>query len=186
MKVTVLFSMLLLMPAMKAQVDADPIHKNNELKFNLLSLIEGTAEVTYERFQGERIGLGLSSYVVFRSGGMIFFGERYPWNFSILPFARVYFGKPRAKGFFLEGNLMIGADLQALPDTGYREQTDWGFGFGMAYGGKWALGNNWMAEVYVGAGYTNLWDTPEDGGLFGNLFDFWFYPRWGITLAKRF
>lgn len=186
MKSSVLFLMLLLMPFLRAQVGSAATGDKNELRANLLYLIEGTAEITYERLAEERLGLGASTYVVLRKGGMKFFGDSYPWNFSIHPFARFYFGKPRGKGFFLEGNLMLGADTQALPDTGYRGNTEWGFGLGMAYGGKWVLGNNWVAEVYVGFGYTDLWDTPDEGYLFDDLFDNWVYPRFGINIGKRF
>ena len=186
MKASFFFLLVLLMPGLRAQVNSTAVSGKNEFKLNLLYLIEGTAEVTYEHLAGERLGLGVSSYAVLRKGGMKFFGDTHPWNFSIHPFGRLYFGKPRGKGFFLEANLMIGADTQALADTGYRENTEWGFGFGMAYGGKWVLGNNWIAEVYVGVGYTNLWDIPDEASLFGDLFDLWVYPRFGVTLGKRF
>lgn len=178
--------MFLLVPFLRAQVNSATEENNNELKLNLLYLVEGTAEVTYERLVGERLGFGLSSYAVLKEGGMKFFGERYPWNFSMHPFARLYFGKSAGRGFFLEANLMVGADTQALAETGYREDTEWGFGFGMAYGGKWVFGRNWLAEVCIGVGYTDLWDTPDEGTLFDDLFDFWVYPRFGLTIGKRF
>ncbi len=80
---------------------------------------------------------------------------------------------------------MIGADSQSLPETGFRDETTWGWGLGMAYGGKWIVGKNWIVEVYTGLGYTNLWDTPDESWLF-EYWDWWFYPRMGVTLGKRF
>ena len=170
-----------------AQEAKDPGMTRNELKLNAFYLAEGTVELSYERLVAERAGVGISTYVVLREGGMKFIGDELPWNFSITPFARLYLGKPRAKGFFFEGNLMLGADHQALPDTGYREETTWGIGAGLAYGAKWLLRHSWVVEAYVGLGLTNLWDTPDEGGLFGDWeWDWFFYPRFGFTIGKRF
>lgn len=188
MKTLLFITAILFISYSGAQDETNPGSFRNELKLNALYLVEGTFEITYERLVSERAGVGISTYVVLREGGMKFFGDDLPWNFSLTPFARIYFGNPRAKGFFIEGNLMLGADSQALPDTGYREETAWGVGAGMAYGAKWHLPRSWVIEAYVGIGFTNLWDTPDEGGgLFGDWdWDWFFYPRFGATIGKRF
>jgi len=167
-----------------------PELEKNEVKLNALYLAEGTFEVSYERQIGRVLGLGLSSYITFREYGMQLFGDSYPWNFSITPFLRVYFGKSGFKGFFLEGNVMLGSNTQISNDLVNGTNTGWDLGVGFGYGAKWVFDKNWGFEVYAGMGLitTNLYDTPpEPEGLFDFGFD-WpeVYPRCGISVVKRF
>jgi len=147
--------------------------KKNELKINLLYGVLGIAEITYERIIAEDQAIGASL--------LVGFDEDINYNFSFLPYYRMYFGKKPAAGFFIEGN----AGLLNYQDNSYHYNGDAGyfdvahenkmsFGAGVAVGGKFLNKNGLFGEVYTGI-----------GRLFASRYED-VYPRAGITLGKRF
>ncbi|GLB53162.1 hypothetical protein NBRC110019_22020 [Neptunitalea chrysea] len=146
---------------------------NNEIKLNVLYTLIGLPEVTYERILDEESAIGISIATAI--------DEDITLKFIASPYYRVYFGKKRAAGFFLEGNvsfLSIEDDLEydsLLMGTFYKEENKLGYGVGIAVGGKFMTRSNWVAELYTGVG-RNFVDSEN----------YQFYPRAGITIGKRF
>lgn len=147
--------------------------KKNELKINLLYGVLGIAEVTYERIIADDQAIGASVVVGF--------DDDINYNFSFLPYYRMYFGKKPAAGFFIEGNaglLNYQEDSYHYTDySGYYNVTNknkMSFGAGLAVGGKFLNKNGLFGEVYTGL-----------GRLFSSQYED-VYPRAGITLGKRF
>jgi len=147
--------------------------KKNELKINLLYGVLGIAEITYERVVGDNQAVGASVVVGF--------DDDINYNFSFLPYYRMYFGKKPAAGFFIEGNAGLlnyqDGSYYYNGDAGYFDLTDenkMSFGAGVAVGGKFLNKNGLFGEVYTGV-----------GRLFASRYED-VYPRAGITLGKRF
>lgn len=149
---------------------------NNELKFNLAYAVGALPEITYERIIEDNMGLGISAAVSLESA------EDNPYRYSILPYYRLYFGKKKASGFFIEGNMgVIGTkEEQYIYNDfyGYSSRSETNsyvnFGCGVAVGLKLFTRNNYFGEIYGGA--VRLIGKSDLGA----------YPRFGITLGKRF
>lgn len=152
---------------------------NNEIKINLLNTILGLAEVNYERLIADNQGFGLAVTVSVTDKAV--YDEHY--NFMISPYYRVYFGKQKANGFFVEANAsVISADQQQymynpnnytftkLDDKNYTN-----LGIGVAAGFKFLTRNGIIGELFLGGGRLLGKDTFTGG-----------YPRMGISLGKRF
>lgn len=105
-------------------------------------------------------------------------------NFGVIPHFRFYFGAKKASGFFIEANtavvsieeydytLNFTSTSASFINTAKRNVT--AFGLGAAAGGKFLTKSGFVGEAYLGL-----------GRLFGNHDDE-FYPRFGITIGKRF
>ncbi|MEJ5049613.1 DUF3575 domain-containing protein [Chryseobacterium culicis] len=85
--------------SVKAQndTDANPYHKNNEIKLNLIAPLSGAAEVGFERYLNKKSSLGISAFFVYDNT------KEKDMNYFISPYYRYYFGKKYASGFFVEG-----------------------------------------------------------------------------------
>ena len=187
MAIRTFFMFISIFAILTVKAQSLPDLSKNEFKLNGLYLVEGTLELSYERWVGRRLGIGLSSYISLRGDGMKLFGESLPWNFSITPFLRIYIGGSGYKGFFIEGNLMLGSNTEVLEDIGDGNNTAWDLGGGMAYGAKWVFGRNWGVEAYAGLGVTtNLYEDPKPQYFFDWTTGELVYPRCGISVIKRF
>lgn len=102
------------------------------------------------------------------------------YRFTALPYYRFYFGKPWAKGFFLEVNANFASfrEGESFDFNGNLVYDDncFLFGMGAAAGVKFLSCSHIVGEVYVGVG---RFFSDSD------WYD-WGYPRVGITLGKRF
>lgn len=149
----------------------------NELKLNLGTTIFGSfPEVTYERVLDSDISVGASA-------GFALDEELYPVDFALIPYVRWFFGgsaenlQKYGAGFFIEANGgLFSRDTDELDyqNGAYvsRTENSLGAGLGIALGWKFLTRNNWVGELYFGAGR----DFVNDGA----------YPRMGITIGKRF
>lgn len=155
------------------QVDKQVLGKN-EININLLMLgLTGAAEIGYERlFESSGIGISASADMA---------NMRY--NFSVVSYYRVYFGKKKASGFFVEGNAVFWNS----------EKSSWGkynedgtyvelgrlienqFGFGAAVGSKFLNKNGFVGELFGGVAKLFLGGASDD-----------YFPRVGMTIGKRF
>ena len=163
----------------KKENNSNEIGKN-ELKVNLLTSIFALPEISYERILEDNMGVGLS--LAAGIGDDDDFSE---YRFLAIPHYRLYFGKKRAAGFFIEGNAAIGsvkeryfmyynaASNSYLTSTVDNARTN--FGLGAAVGAKFLTRNGFTGEVYGGV-----------GRFLGNNRSIEAYPRIGITLGKRF
>jgi hypothetical protein len=149
----------------------------NELKLNLGTTIFGSfPEVTYERILDSDISVGASL-------GFALDKELYPVNLALIPYVRWFFGggaenlQKYGAGFFIEANGALFSkdtnetDFQNGAYVSFSENNA-GAGLGLALGWKYLTRNNWVGEVYFGAGR----DFANDGA----------YPRLGISIGKRF
>ena len=145
-----------------AQADSTNYAGNNEIKVNGAYLLAGLAEITYEGILGEDSAIGVS--VGFALDNSI------DYRFSAIPYYRLYFGKKRAAGFFVEGN---GAFFS---ERDFESDTEFGAGLGLAVGGKFINSKGWIAELFLGLG-RNLVNNDDISEA---------YPRAGILVGKRF
>ena len=142
---------------------------NNELKLNIFYTTLGIPELTYERLLNDNSGVGVSVGFAIESP------EEMQYRFGVMPYYRMYFGNKKASGFFIEAN----AASITYADDYYDEfqQTEeqkTNFGLGAAVGGKFLSRNGLIGEVTAGVGRL-FGDSSLDA-----------YPRFGISLGKRF
>lgn len=101
---------------------------NNEVKINLPYFIYGLPEVSYERIIDSTASAGISFAISLDKP------ETVKTRWTITPYYRLYFGKEKAKGFFIEGSATC--IHQKIPDlydyttgsTKSIETTNFGFG----------------------------------------------------------
>ena len=142
----------------------------NEIRANIVVSIAGLPELSYERLLADNMGVGLSFALSFEKI------EDMKIRSIILPYYRIYFGKKKAAGFFIEGNTAIVAQKENI----YSESTDkitnssTNFGLGVTLGAKLLAGKGFLGEIYLGGG--RLFGNSITGG----------YPRLGVSLGKRF
>lgn len=143
----------------------------NEVKLNLGNTIIWTyPEISYERIVSEDFSFGASLGVNIDS-------DIYPVKFGLMPYARWFFGgsskslQKYGAGFFIEANGALLSQDTHVEDSS-NSSSEFGAGLGLALGWKYLSRNNWVGEIYYGAGRVFV----NDG----------FYPRVGITIGKRF
>ena len=150
---------------------------NNEIKVNVLYLVLGMPEISYERLITDNMGVGLST--------MISVDDDIDMKYGVLANYRLYFGNKKANGFFIEGNMGVIVEetgtyyyVPSPVNDGYyydiRKSNDAYFGLGAAVGAKFLTRNGLLGEAYLGGGRL-LSDKSSE-----------FYPRIGITIGKRF
>jgi len=152
----------------------------NELKVNLLSSVLGLPEISYERLLEDNMSVGLSLGAGIGNQS----DDLSDYRFLAIPHYRLYFGKKRAAGFFIEGSAAVASlrdryyyyyDSNGAIRSNEDSSTKVHFGLGAAVGAKFLTRNGFTGEIYGGA-----------GRLFGNNRTSNAYPRFGITLGKRF
>ena len=147
---------------------------NNEIKVNILYLVLGLPEISYERLIADNMGVGVSAMVSLLDDQDV--------RYALVANYRLYFGNKKANGFFIEGNMGIvgeehGTYYLVPENNGYYEltkSTQAYFGLGAAAGVKFLTRNGLLGEAYLGG-----------GRLLGNGISE-FYPRIGVTIGKRF
>ena len=156
---------------------------NNEIKLNIATSIAGLPELTYERLFYDNMGAGISLAVSLEKV------ENMQERYQALAFYRLYFGKKKASGFFIEGNMaLIGQEAETYnydynPPKYLGNKTSANFGFGGAVGMKLLTRNGFTGELYAGGG--RLFGITEakdynDADLNQG------FARVGITIGKRF
>jgi len=156
-----------------AQTKDEQNNGNNELKINMGSLLFEFPELSYEYIINEESSVGISLAFPL--------DKEISYRFIAYPNYRIYFGKKRASGFFMEANSAIFS--QQIDRGDYfsfgninKDGSKMGFGLGIAVGGKFLTKNGFIGEIYIGGG-RNFVNTDEiDNG----------YPRAGISIGKRF
>lgn len=152
---------------------------NNEIKLNLLNTVLGLAELDYERLIADNQGIGLAVAVSVTDKRV--YDENY--KYIISPYYRVYFGKQKANGFFVEANAsVISVDQERYmynpgnyTVTRLEDKTYTNFGLGVAVGFKFLTRNGILGELLLGGGRVMGKETFSGG-----------YPRLGVSLGKRF
>ncbi len=153
--------------------------RNNEIRISLTNAIAGLPEINYERILEDNMSMGIAVSASLESP------ENMIMRWQVIPNYRLYFGKKRATGFFIEGNMaIIGqrdkysvARYSGMFDSVYYSNYDdrsISVGFGAAIGVKLTTRNNFVGEIFAGG-----------GRLFGNALTDG-YARVGILLGKRF
>lgn len=159
---------------------SEPLNQlgNNEIRINIATSIAGLPELNYERFIADNVGLGIA----------VAFSLEKPEDMEIrsefIPYGRLYFGKKKASGFFIEGNMAVVGQRESYDDYFYTNDGNYttqridnsqtSFGFGAAIGIKLLTRNGFVGEVYAGGG--RLFGDTITGG----------YPRVGVAIGKRF
>ena len=153
--------------------------ESHEIKFNLGMAVFSFPELSYEYFLEDNMGLGVSLGYSFADP------DDFDLKWQIIPHYRLYFGKKRTNGFFIEGNLgLYGSNVinyesyynpnlnnwTETVETKYR--TD--FGFGSSVGFKLLTKNNFAGEINAGI-VKSIGSTEVE-----------LIPRLGVSLTKRF
>lgn len=153
--------------------------QKNEIKFNIASAIGGFPEVNYERLIDDNITFGAAIAASVEKA------EKMDSRFSFMPYSRLYFGKKKANGFFVEANMDIRnqRDLHYnnIYDTSYNiigtskyDKQTTNVGFGAAIGVKLLTKKSAFAELFAGAG--RLFGSPIKEVYF----------RGGLAIGFRF
>jgi len=140
---------------------------SNELGFKLSGAISSVAEIAYSRILNNNSSIGVSV-------GLLTISDNYYFDFSLTPNYRIYFGKKRASGFFLEANNTIQIiNNPGQPDISGHKLF---YGLGVAAGYKFISQKGWIVNLAVGEGknFTNTFYVDTT------------YPIFEITLGKRF
>ncbi|MEN9964998.1 MAG: hypothetical protein RL582_2093 [Bacteroidota bacterium] len=151
---------------------------NHELRLNIASSIGGMPELTYEYFPIDNMGVGLTAGVA--AEAIEFLKNRAQFT----GFYRVYFGKRKSCGFFIEGNMAYCFQAENFLQTFFDSSTNSfrnittekrsrNFGFGAAIGVKLLARNRFVGEIYAGGG--RLFNKSIVGG----------FPRVGLSLGIR-
>ncbi len=181
-KILLLLSFLSVSSIINAQEDQGSDETKQELKLNLAMSVAGVPEITYEYFLEDNSSVGASLAIALDSE------EDMALRFIFSPYYRLFFGKKKNAGFFIEANTAVATyhdyyvsydfyyedDMIIEEHTIYDEKTT-NFGLGAAVGFKLLTRNNYIGEIYAGA-----------GRLFGDQKAAEVYPRVGITIGKRF
>lgn len=148
---------------------ASYVLKQNEIRLNSASSIYGVPEINYERFCADNLGVGLATSITLLDSKDL--KQRY----SILPYARIYFGEKPASGFFFEANTAIlGQEYTVVSGQDNASILRTRVGFGAAIGVKLLAKNGIVGEVYSGGG-RRFGDGPDGAFL-----------RIGVCIGRRF
>lgn len=151
-------------------------YTRNELKLNVFYTLFGLPEISYERALNKCSSVGASLLIGATKNTSVGIG--------VFPFYRRYFGpKKPVCGFFLEGNGGIYTQEITRYSTNTtiylttRDEIQVGIGLGLGY--KFEVHKIWTIETLGGFG-RNF--TQYDNNINNNEF----YPRFGITIGRRF
>jgi hypothetical protein len=162
--------------------ESNTSNNKNEIKFNLPLAIYGLPELSYERIVEDNMSYGVSLSIGVDKPYDYLIGDGIPERAIVCPYYRVYFGKKKAAGFYIEGNMAVASQKQKnVPDYNpsgvyvYKDISSTGFGFGGALGVKLLAKNGFVGDIYAG------W-----GRLFGDNAYYNGYPRLGVCIGRRF
>ena len=171
MKTFLIFITLLFTTTSFCQDKTEPVQKSifdkkHEIKLGAVKLIAGEIlEFTYEYINSKNFSFGSSVLVNFDNE------SGYSENFSLTPFARMYFQESQeygAKGFFVEAFLKY----ISRKDYYYGNSTNYNTGsYGLSLGKKWINSSGFVFETLIGFGRnttkaTNMPDASFRGDLF--------------------
>lgn len=167
--------LILISFAVNAQ-QSDDVMGNNELKLNVPLTIAGLPEINYERIVDDNVGVGFAVSVAVDKP------QNMPYRFQFTPFGRLYFGKKKAAGFFIEANMTAAKQREIYTEwiwdtTGNYitvDRNSFNIGFGAAIGVKLMTKNGYVGDIFAGGG--RLFGSSVMGGYF----------RIGLTIGKRF
>ena len=163
--------------------ESNTSNNKNEIKFNLPMAIYGLPELSYERIVEDNMSYGVSVSIGVDRPYNDYTGNGIPERAIVCPYYRVYFGKKRAAGFYIEGNMAVANQKEINQPTydyttgltTYKDVSSTGFGFGGALGIKLLAKNGFVGDIYAG------W-----GRLFGDNAYYNGYPRLGVCIGRRF
>ncbi len=174
-KITAILSLFIISSlfCLKAQ-DDNELTNRHELKLNLAtSVYLAFPEVSYEYILSEDMSLGAAL------GFSVDKGDS-GYSFLATPFFRWFFSRSMQQpgaGFFIEANAAMGThDVYNYNPP--MEESMFTAGLGMAIGWKYLSKNNWVGDLFFGAGRNFIYDKKYD--------DVSIYPRLGISIGKRF
>ena len=162
------------------EYEKDPMALKNEIHFNLLTSVLGLPEINYERFLESNFSVGMSAMAALDGP------EEKELRALFTPFGRLYFGSGTCEGFYIEGNggIILGkyrkynyyssSYTDPYQQSSYTMTSYTNFGLGVAVGYKFLTKNNWVGDIFAGAGRV-FGDSRIDT-----------YPRVGISIGKRF
>ena len=182
MKKTTIFISLFIISSLfciKAQDNNELTHRN-ELKLNMgTSVFMAFPEVSYEYLLSDDMSVGTAVGFGFDTE------DSDGYSFRATPFLRWFFGRNMrqpAAGFFLEANAAMGTKdiytYNSSTSNYLKDESMFTAGVGLAVGWKYLSKNNWVGDLFFGAGRNFVYDKAYD--------DVSIYPRIGISIGKRF
>jgi hypothetical protein len=167
MAVAILFLLFLCTNRTWSQSETDNNSGKHEIKINGLYILLEYIEISYDYVLGEQSTVGISLSV--SAGGDI------GYDYMINPNYKLFFNEKKASGFFIEANSALYSGTYGDWIFG-GDNNAFGFGLGIAIGGKFMNKQGFIGELILGGGrnFANT-DVIGDG-----------YPRFGISIGKRF
>ncbi len=163
--------------------DKDRYSGLNEIKLNIPMAIAALPEINYERSVDDNVGIGLALSFAAEKPSVI------AYRTLAMPYGRLYFGKKKTTGFFIEANLAAAQQHRITDKTDWVydsinpygtytnihiDESSFNMGFGGAIGVKLITKNSYVGEIFAGGG--RLFGTSVKNGYF----------RMGLTIGKRF
>jgi hypothetical protein len=163
--------------------EKDKSSGKNEIKFNIPMAIAALPEINYERAVDENVGIGLAFSIAAEKPTSI------AYRTLAMPYARLYFGKKKTMGFFIETNVAAAQQHRISDKTKWVydtinpygtvtnihiDESSFNIGFGGALGVKFITKNAYVGELFAGG-----------GRLFGNSVKNGYF-RMGLSIGKRF
>ena len=147
----------------KQEKIADSYFPKNEIKVNIIYPIWGMGEISYERSLSKHSSVGISAFMDFKEAKNSFF---------VTPHYRYYFAET-GKGFYLEGQSIIGKSNDKNLFSAESANGKMIFGIGGGGGYKLVMKNNWFFDANVTV-----------GSFLNENKDLYFKP--GLSFGKRF
>ncbi|WP_158211805.1 DUF3575 domain-containing protein [Polaribacter tangerinus] len=146
-----------------------------ELKLNAGYLIAGYPELIFEKTLTSETSIGIS--LAFAVADNINDQENRLFDFSVIPYYRVYFGDKPNADFFIETNAAIYSQKKR-EGSFLKNEKEGGTGFGLGFnvGKKYRTKNGWIGEFSFGLSRTLINADKVD----------LIYPRAGIIIGKAF
>jgi len=174
MKKLMLFSLI----AVAVSISANAQEAKNEAKVNLLGLIIGLPDISYERLLTDKMGIGLTLGTGFKNGKHY----RDDYRYVVLPYYRYYLGNKYASGVFLEAHVsVISAKKNLKDELKGQEKFESYYGVGVAIGVKLFNKKGFLVEGYAGLGQQLSVDNEDMRHKSQHP-----YPRIGVSVGKRF
>ena len=149
MKKNILIITFICTVSIYSQENKKVVLNKNELKLNIASTLGGFPEITFEKSLNNETSFGISLGFSLQSNSKD--EENSNYNFSIIPYYRVYFDEKPNTGFFIEGNAAIYSQNPIEGDF-FNNEKDGGIGFGLGFslGKKYTTKGGWIGEFSFG------------------------------------
>ncbi|MFY0629762.1 MAG: hypothetical protein JXR05_05230 [Flavobacteriaceae bacterium] len=172
LKTTIYLALLVLFNVQVYSQENDKM-KKNEISIDIGNLINAYPEVSYYHLLSDESSIGVSA--------KFSIDNKNEYQFLFIPNYRIFFGKKKAAGFFIEGNVAFFSQYEQKSTFFFgtinaTNNKKIGVGVGFAIGSKFLSKSGFTGEIFTGTGRNFINTNKIDR----------YYPRIGISIGKRF